>query len=527
MILLPSISSFLDFYENNNRVFTAPAKMLYSVKAKEVFVDGRYIATQYRRNEFFLVSNEELITRINAYLPYITSAWLIGVLLSSLYHFLGFYKLRKFLRKVQQNLEPIWESRIRTLIIKLNIKHKIQISKLPGLEAPVVIGCLKPVLFLPLSFFTGMTNEYIEAIILHELAHVKRFDYLLNMIQVIIEILGFFHPAVWWLSKKIREEREYCCDDIALKITGDRLIYVKSLVQLEENRDKNKLILAANGGSLLRRATRILKLKENQNSPTFLNISRFFVPLLCLFVITGFILKQNGEILKKININCTNKKIIGNISRNLIAFYPFNGNANDESGYNQDGLVYNTALTEDRAGRAEKAFDFNGKDSYIIIPKTTALNTNGSITVSCWIFPRKIVNCVSWVSKLNALSDASQWRVGFGEDVNHEWGLTECHIKDKQNIWTDYWITKSSITLNKWSQVTTVADQSAGFVSLYVNGRKIVQFDNLKSFDVSQTPLLIGFQKDNLVHFDGKIDDIRIYNRALNEQEVNSVYNLN
>jgi beta-lactamase regulating signal transducer with metallopeptidase domain len=527
MILLPSVTSLLDFYENNFKVFTAPTKILSPVKAKEVFIDGKYIATQYRKNEFFLVSDEEIITRIGSYLPYITSAWLIGVFLNSLYHLFGFYKLRKLVRKIQQNLEPFWESRFQSLILKLNIKRKIIISKLPGLEAPVIIGCLKPILFLPLSFFSGMNNEYIEAIILHELAHIKRYDYLFNMIQVMIEILGFFHPAVWWLSKKIREERENCCDDVAIKITGDRLIYVKALVQLEECRDKNKLILAANGGNLFCRTTRILKLKESRNSSLFLNISEFFITLLFFFLITGFMLKQNGEILKKINIGVTNKNFVKNFSQNLIAYYPFNGNANDESGFKQDGLIYNASLTEDRAGRAGKAFDFNGKDSYILIPKTTALNTNGSITVSCWIFPRKIVNCVSWVAKLNSLSSASQWRVGFGEDINHEWGLTECHLKDKKNIWTDYWITKNSIKLNRWTQVTVVADQAAGFVFLYVNGRKIVQFDNLKSFEESQTPLLIGFQKDNLVYFNGKIDDIRIYNRALNEQEVNVVYNLN
>lgn len=526
MILLPCISTLSDSIEPNDKVAVTPVKILYPILAKNVYVNGKYIATQYRGNEFFSVPNEEIIAHIGLYLPYITFVWLAGVLLISLYHVLGFFKLRKLVQQASQELEPFWIGKIQEFIKKLKIKRNVLISKLPGLETPVVIGCLKPVLLLPVSFFTGMNNEYIEAIILHELGHIKRYDYLLNMIQVMIEILGFFHPAVWWLSKKIREERENCCDDIAVNIIGNRLIYAKSLVQLEECRNKNKLILAANSSNLLRRTARILMVKETRNFSFLINFSGFFIALFCLFILTGFIWKQNIEILNKTMKDKTSESFIRNISKNLIAFYPFNGNANDESGYNQNGLVYNAVLTKDRAGNEDKAFDFNGKDSYIKIPNTTALNTHGSITISCWIFPRKSVKYESWISKSSSNHWASQWRVGFGEDVNHEWGLSECHLVNKQNIWTDYWITKSAIMLKEWTHVTIVADQAAGYVYLYVNGRKVVQFDNLKSFDESNTPLLIGFQKDDTVYFDGKIDDIRIYNRSLTDQEVNAIYNI-
>ncbi len=526
MILLPIFTVHMDLYKANDNISETAANKINPVQSKVVIENGRYIGTQYRRSESLSAYNEEIISLIEPYLPYITTAWLIGVFTIFLFHVFGFLKFRKLIQQIRLNLDSVWEKKILRLINNLNIQRKIQISKLPGLEWPVVVGFLRPVLLIPVSFFTGMNDEFIESIILHELAHIKRYDYFMNMVQAIIETLGFFHPAVWWISKKIREERENCCDDIAINEIGDSLIYVKSLVKLEESRANYKLMVAANGGNLFRRITRILGLKCSTGTEFSLNVVGFIITFLCLFVLMGFIWKQDLDSLENNRVDAANGNLIRKISQNLVAYYPFNGNANDESGYNQDGVVHNASLTEDRSGHPGRAFDFNGKNSFIMIPKTPALNTFSSITISCWIFPRKFLKYESWISKVNPGSCSSQWRTGFGEDLNHEWGLTECHSKDKQNIWTDYWITHSSIPLNRWTQFTVVADQSAASILLYVNGIKVGRFDNLKTFEQSESPLYIGCQKDDGVFFNGKIDDIRIYNRALNDDEVNAVYNL-
>jgi beta-lactamase regulating signal transducer with metallopeptidase domain len=125
-------------------------------------------------------------------------------------------------------------------------------------EVPTVIGWFRPVILVPATFFTGLPPEQIEAILIHELAHIRRHDYFVNLFQIGIETLLFYHPVVWWISRAIRQEREHCCDDLALQIVGDREVYVRALASLEESRSLPMAItLAATGGSLLQRIKRI------------------------------------------------------------------------------------------------------------------------------------------------------------------------------------------------------------------------------------------------------------------------------
>ena len=98
---------------------------------------------------------------------------------------------------------------------------------------PTVIGWLKPVVLLPASALAGLTPRQLEAILAHELAHIRRHDYLVNLLQTLVETLLFYHPAVWWLSRRIRVERENCCDDLAVSLCGDPVAYAAALADLE------------------------------------------------------------------------------------------------------------------------------------------------------------------------------------------------------------------------------------------------------------------------------------------------------
>jgi uncharacterized protein (TIGR03435 family) len=124
-------------------------------------------------------------------------------------------------------------------------------------EVPAVIGWLRPYILLPISALTGLGESELQAIIAHELAHVKRYDYLVNLLQNAIETLLFYHPAVWWLSGGIREERERCCDDLAVALCGDPILYAEALARLEEMRGIPEPALAATGGDLLARIRRL------------------------------------------------------------------------------------------------------------------------------------------------------------------------------------------------------------------------------------------------------------------------------
>jgi beta-lactamase regulating signal transducer with metallopeptidase domain len=518
MIVLPVGTVMIATNTPNHLLITVSTKQLSPVVAKDIYWDKVKIGTQYRSQAASTPTLNVVAKYLETNLPMIILGWMSGVFLLSAYRLMGFINLYLKIRSIRSPRESQWEIRIQKLIRRLQIKQKIQILISTIVGVPAVIGWVKPVLLIPVSFFSGMNPQYFESIIIHELAHIRRYDYLVNMIQMVVEALGFFHPAVWWLSHRIRQEREHCCDDWAVHVLGDKLIYVKSLVHLEEKRHLNSPVLAANGSSLFHRITRILNHPVRRSSSASMVTFIFSLGILCLFLFFGFTgFSRTGDDIWNSDQD---------VSKHLVAYYPFNGNARDESGFQQHGVVHNNAtLTEDRFGRKERAFDFNGKDGHIVAKAME--DTSQSVTVSCWIYPRRRSKYVSWVGKMKAKESwTSQWRVGFGEDKNNEWGFTECQWDKARNFWMDYWAMQSEIPLERWTHVTAVADNEKHMVSLYVNGRRIVQMENLGPFEKTSTYYLIGYQNDDKVFFDGKIDDIRIYNLALNEKEVLAVYQM-
>jgi GWxTD domain-containing protein len=124
-------------------------------------------------------------------------------------------------------------------------------------EAPTVIGHVRPLILMPVGMLAGLSPTQIESILLHELAHIQRHDYLMNTLQRYVEGLLFYHPAVWWISAIIRREREHCCDDLALSISGEPHEYARALAALEQNRFSPAAV-AATGGSLVKRIYRLL-----------------------------------------------------------------------------------------------------------------------------------------------------------------------------------------------------------------------------------------------------------------------------
>jgi hypothetical protein len=115
------------------------------------------------------------------------------------------------------------------------------------------------VVLVPVGALGGLPAEHLEALLLHELAHIRRHDYLINILQSVAESLLFYHPPVWWVSGHIRAEREQCCDDVAVSISGDAITYARALAQLESYRPAHlSAAIAANGGSLANRIARLL-----------------------------------------------------------------------------------------------------------------------------------------------------------------------------------------------------------------------------------------------------------------------------
>ena len=148
-----------------------------------------------------------------------------------------------------------------TLQDHLGISRTIQYCECKWLQAPAVIGWFRPVVFLPATALTGLSEDQLQAVIAHELAHIQRLDAFVNVFQVCVETLLFYHPAVWWLNKRIRAEREHCCDDVAVSLCGNPVEYARALTLMEEWRSAPVFAMAANHGPLTDRIMRVLGLK--------------------------------------------------------------------------------------------------------------------------------------------------------------------------------------------------------------------------------------------------------------------------
>ncbi len=193
--------------------------------------------------------------------PWLVEAWLLGVAIFGLRSVGGFFLLERK-RRLQSIVvsEHVLEI-CQMLQERLGVDRAIQYCECKWLQAPAVIGWFRPIVFLPVSALTGLSEEQLQSVIAHELAHIYRFDAFVNVFQVFVETLLFYHPAVWWLNKRIRAEREHCCDDIAVSLCGNAVEYARALTLMEEWRSAPALAMAANRGPLTERVFRVLGLK--------------------------------------------------------------------------------------------------------------------------------------------------------------------------------------------------------------------------------------------------------------------------
>ncbi|HKY06314.1 MAG TPA: M56 family metallopeptidase [Blastocatellia bacterium] len=197
--------------------------------------------------------------RFKTLLPWMVALWLAGVLVLSL-RFAGGLAVAHRLKRIETSpVVQLWQEKLSTLSRQLRISRPVRLCASALVEVPTVIGWLRPVILVPASALTGLSPRQLEALLAHELAHIKRYDYLVNLLQTAVETLLFYHPAVWWISNQIRIEREHCCDDLAVSASGDVIVYARALAALEHIRSvAPPLAVAANGGSLLGRIQRLV-----------------------------------------------------------------------------------------------------------------------------------------------------------------------------------------------------------------------------------------------------------------------------
>ncbi|HEX6182464.1 MAG TPA: M56 family metallopeptidase [Pyrinomonadaceae bacterium] len=199
--------------------------------------------------------------RLAALLPWLVCAWLAGVLLSGA-RFAGAWLLVLRLRRSAAPVPERFEELLVRVSGRLRVSRAVRLCQSALVEVPTVVGHLRPLILIPAGALLGLTPQQLEAVLAHELAHVRRYDYAVNLLQTAAETLLFYHPAAWWLSRRVRAEREHACDDAAVEATGDVLLYARALAALEHLRATHAppaaLALAANGGSLMQRIQRLV-----------------------------------------------------------------------------------------------------------------------------------------------------------------------------------------------------------------------------------------------------------------------------
>jgi beta-lactamase regulating signal transducer with metallopeptidase domain len=201
--------------------------------------------------------------------PWLTSLWLAGVILLSLRMLGGWVYARRLKSYGTGPLPDEWQLRFAELCRNIRVLRPVRLLESAVVQVPTVIGWLRPVVLIPVSALVGLAPRQLEALIAHELAHIRRYDYLVNLLQTAVEILLFYHPAVWRLSREIRQEREHCCDDVAVEVCGDALIYARALTEIEALRETGlRLAMAADGGSLLSRIQRIVGSSPRRSEQT-------------------------------------------------------------------------------------------------------------------------------------------------------------------------------------------------------------------------------------------------------------------
>jgi beta-lactamase regulating signal transducer with metallopeptidase domain len=220
------------------------------------------------------------------YLLWFVEVWFVGVVLLSLRPAAGFFLIERL--RIRKGTPVVGALRDRCLALQqqLGLNRVVRYCESLQLEAPAVVGWFGPVILLPVSALTGLNAQQLEAVIAHELAHVKRLDAFVNLFQIAAETLLFYHPAVWWVSKRIRAERENCCDDVVISICGNAVEYARALATMAEWQSAPALAMAANRSPLAERVARLLGLTKINHGLRGVGIAGS-VLCLCASVLAG------------------------------------------------------------------------------------------------------------------------------------------------------------------------------------------------------------------------------------------------
>jgi len=210
---------------------------------------------------------------ISNYAKYITGMYMIALLLHAFRLVGGFMHIQQIRKEKNLLTDHLWSAKAKELVEKLRMVKKVSLYFSELVQIPLTIGHLKPIIIFPIALINNLDNDQVEAILLHELAHIKRHDYLLNIIQCVMETILCFNPFVWLISKTIREQREYCCDDMVIDEDCNNYSYSRALFIIAQQNSQDYTLAMASATSkkhpLLNRIKRLNTMNTKDTLPKF------------------------------------------------------------------------------------------------------------------------------------------------------------------------------------------------------------------------------------------------------------------
>jgi beta-lactamase regulating signal transducer with metallopeptidase domain/beta-lactamase class D len=289
-ILLPgnAITSSTDVNQTEEQLPQDAASIWGADRATSGNLQTRQLDTPSYMKRLELWANKTL----PSVLPWFVLLWIGGVTLHAARLFGGWLAVLSLKRKYVITASQEWQQVLARLAGAVGVNRTVVLLQSAVVEVPTVIGWLRPVILVPAGAMMGFNPRQLEALLAHELAHVRRFDYLVNLFQSIAETLLFYHPLAWWVSKTIRAEREQACDDLAVAATGDALGYARALVEAEVLRcgaapaRSAELAMAVTGGSLSQRIRRLVAAPDRTYPSPSMALAALAV-LMMLFIYAG------------------------------------------------------------------------------------------------------------------------------------------------------------------------------------------------------------------------------------------------
>jgi len=302
--LLTSIVTFF-YYQ-----LITPVKNLANNSLNSLSTPVRNIPLNWQKVDYNLSMATKIQIWLNMHIYELVICWLIGAAFLMLRFAAGWIYTERLRSSARIVMDKEWRVRFGVLTAKLNISQSVEFRQTTKILTPMVIGAFKPVVLIPFGFLTGFSTSQIEAILAHELAHIRRNDYLVNMLQSFVEVVFFFHPALWWISEKVRTEREHCCDDIALTVCNDKMSLAKALVKVAEWQSAPHLAMAfaSKKPLLLNRISRVLGI-DSKPKRILVNWPVTLVFLSLMVGFSMFAIGQKKEIIKERKTSKRNQSV--------------------------------------------------------------------------------------------------------------------------------------------------------------------------------------------------------------------------